>query len=298
MNLIREARPARLHVFIPAYRNPDLLAETLESLVRAMGPELCEGEVLATCVDDASPEPLESVVRSGGGGWVEYVRNEANLGIIPNFNHCISLARAPLVMFLGADDLVLPSYWPTVAAMNRQFPEAVVYAPGVAEVDSLGRRSCSLSYIIKKAICPLMARFRMVDLNGSHLALRLAIGDFLYFPGLCWRTEDLRRRPFDPAWSDAADWHRLYLCALEGGHVVVDDQTPVFLYRRHARSASEVSAEEGVRFENERTLSLLMCGMSEDKGWWMAAVMAWLHPMVRLNALSRRVVRGGFKKGR
>lgn len=296
MNLAREVRPARLHVFVPAYRNPDLLAETLKSLIRAMGPELCTGEVLATCVDDASPEPLEPVVRSSGGGWVEYVRNEANLGIIPNFNRCISLARGPLVMFLGADDLILPSYWPTVEAMSRRFPEAAVYAPGVAEVDSLGRRSCSLSYIIKKVICPLMARFRMVDLNGSRLAFRLAIGDFLYFPGLCWKTEDLRRRPFEPAWSDAADWHRLYLCALDGGHVVVDNQAPVFLYRRHARSASEVSAGQGVRFENERTLSLHMCRMSREKGWWMATMMGWLHPMVRLNALSRRVVRGGFRK--
>lgn len=298
MNLVREGRPARLHIFIPGYGNPDLLAETLEALARAMGPELREGEILATCVDDASPEPLEPVVRASGGGWVEYVRNEANLGIIPNFNRCISLARAPLVMFLGADDLLLPSYWPAVEAMIRRYPEAAIYAPGVAEVDGQGRRSRSLSYVIKQAIAPFLARFRMVDLSGSHLALRLAVGDFLYFPGLCWRTEDLRRSPFEPAWSDAADWHRLFLCALEGGHVVVDNQTPVFLYRRHARSASEVSAERGVRFGNERALSLSMSRLSREKGWWLASAMGWLHPTVRLNAWVRRLAGGILWSGR
>lgn len=285
----RDAATARLHVFIPGYRNPDLLAETLASLVQAMEPELRAGEILATCVDDASPEPLETVVRSSGAGWVEYVRNEANLGIIPNFNRCISLARAPLIMFLGADDLVLPSYWPAVQAMIARYPDAAVYAPGVAEVDGQGRRSRSLSYVIKRVISPFVARFRMVDLGGSRLAFRLAIGDFLYFPGLCWRTGDLRRTPFDPQWSDAADWHRLSLCALEGGHVVVDNRAVVFLYRRHARSASEVSAGQGVRFGNERTLSLHLGRLARARGWWMAAVMGWLHPTVRLNALSRRL---------
>ncbi|GLH71034.1 hypothetical protein GETHPA_25670 [Geothrix rubra] len=298
MNRVREAQPARLHVFIPGYRNPGLLAETLEALVRAMGPELREGEVLATCVDDASPEPLEPVVHSSGGGWVEYVRNETNLGIIPNFNRCVSLARAPLVMFLGADDLVLPSYWPAAQAMIARHPDAGVYAPGVAEVDAGGRRRISLSFLIKRAISPLLARFRMVELSGSRLALRLAIGDFLYFPALCWRTEDLQRRPFDPAWSDAADWHRLFVCAMEGRSVVVDNRTKVFLYRRHASSASEVSAGRGVRFGNERALSLSMGRLSKEKGWWMAAAMAWLHPTVRLNAWVRRLAGGTFRNGR
>ena len=298
MNLVREVRPTRLHVLIPAYRNPDLLAETLEALVRAMGSELREGEVLATCVDDASPEPLDAVVRASGGGWVEYVRNEVNLGIIPNFNRCISLARAPLVMFLGADDLVLPPYWPAVQAMIERYPDAAIYAPGVAEVDTRGRRSTSLSSVIKRAISPFLARFRMLELSGSGLALRLAAGDFLYFPALCWKTEGLRRRPFDPAWSDAADWHRLYLCALEGGQVVVDNRTQAFLYRRHARSASEVSAGRGVRFGNERALSLSMGRLSKEKGWWMAAAMAWLHPTVRLNAWVRQLADGIFRTGR
>jgi len=298
MNLAEEARPAKLHVFIPGYRNPDLLAETLESLTRSMDRELRDGVVLATCVDDASPQSLEPVVHSCGRGRVEYVRNDTNLGIIPNFNHCINMARAPFVMFLGADDLVLPRYWATVEAMIQRYPEAVVYSPGVAEVDSHGRRSSSLSYFIKRAISPFLARFRMVDLGGSRLAIRLAIGDFLYFPGLCWRTDYLRRQPFDTRWSDAADWHRLFLCALEGGHLVVDSREPVFLYRRHSRSASEMSAGSGLRFENERLLSRHMCRLSKDKGWLVAAAMGWLHPMVRMNALSRQVMNIVLKKRR
>jgi glycosyltransferase involved in cell wall biosynthesis len=296
MNSAEDFQPAKLHVFIPSYRNPDLLAETLESLTRALDQELRDGVVLATCVDDASPQSLEPIVRSCGRGWVEYVRNDTNLGIIPNFNHCISLARAPFMMFLGADDLLLPSYWATVEAMIQRYPGASVYAPGVTEVDSLGRRSSSLSYFIKGAISPFLARFRMVHLGGKRLAVRLAIGDFLYFPGLCWRTEDLCRQPFDPQWSDAADWHRLFLCALDGGHLAVDNRKPVFLYRRHSRSASEMSAGSGWRFENERILSRHMCRLSKGKGWWMAATMSWLHPMVRMNALSRRILNAVLKK--
>ncbi len=298
MTPAEEAQPARLHILIPSYRNPELLAETLESLARAMDRELREGVVLATCVDDASPRSLEPVVRSCGRGLVEYVRNGRNLGIIPNFNHCITLARAPFVMFLGADDLVLPSYWVTVEAMIQRYPEASVYSPGVAEVDFRGRRSSSLSYFIKRAISPFLARFRMIELGGSRLAVRLAIGDFLYFPGLCWRTEDLRNQPFDPQWSDAADWHRLFLCALSGGHLVIDTREPVFLYRRHSRSASEMSAGNGLRFENERDLSRHASMLAKEKGWWMAAAMGWLHPMVRLNALSRRVTNVVLKNRR
>ena len=290
--------PAQLHIFIPSYQNPDLLTETLEALTRALGRDLRDGRVLATCVDDASPQSLEPVVRSSGHGLVEYVRNEENLGIIPNFNHCIQLARAPFVMFHGADDLMLPSYWPTVAAMIQRFPDAAVYAPGVAEVDARGRRTASLSYVIKRGLSPWLARFRMVRLGGKPLAFRLAIGDFLYFPGLCWRTEDLQRQPFDPRWSDAADWHRLFLFAIEKRPLVVDHRTPVFHYRRHSGSASEVSAGSGARFENERNLGIHMYQLCRDKGWWLAAAMGWLHPMVRLNALSRRLRGARFKRQR
>ncbi len=296
MNPVEEVGPTRLHVFIPSYQNPALLAETLDFLIRAMDQELRNGVIIATCVDDASPQSLEAVVQSSGRGQVEYLRNDTNLGIIANFNHCISLARAPFMMFLGADDLILSSYWATVEVMIQRYPEAAVYSPGVAEVDSRGRRSSSLSYFIKRAIAPFLARFRLVDLDGSHLAVRLAIGDFLYFPGLCWRTEVLRRQPLDPKWLDAADWHRLFICALEGGHLVIDNQKPVFLYRRHSLSASEISAGSGLRFENERILSRHMSRLSKEKGWWMTAVLSHLHPMVRLNAVSRRVMNAILKK--
>lgn len=88
-------------IAIPAYNRGHLLRLAIESALCQTYHHL---EVLV--VDNASEEDLAGLVCSFDSPLLRYVRNPTNIGMIPNFNRCLTLAQGAIVNLLHSDDVL------------------------------------------------------------------------------------------------------------------------------------------------------------------------------------------------
>jgi glycosyltransferase involved in cell wall biosynthesis len=92
-----------ISVVIPAYGQPDLLRNALESVNQQTVDQI---EVIV--VDDGSPNSLDSIV-SSFGDWAKLVRHETNKGAAAARNTGIKHASGEYIAFLDADDIWKPT---------------------------------------------------------------------------------------------------------------------------------------------------------------------------------------------
>ena len=110
-------------VMIPIYNcREDYLRETLRSVL-CQDPGIAEMqiEVLDNCSTVGAPEAL---VREIGGGRIEYHRQPVNVGIVGNFNACITRACGQWVHILHGDDTVRPDFYSRARKGVVAHPEA------------------------------------------------------------------------------------------------------------------------------------------------------------------------------
>lgn len=91
----------RVSVAIPTYNSSEWVGDAIESVLAQSVSDL---EVVV--VDDASDDETVQVVDAIDDPRIHLYRNAANLGHSGNWNHTVSLCRAPYVKFLCADDLL------------------------------------------------------------------------------------------------------------------------------------------------------------------------------------------------
>jgi glycosyltransferase involved in cell wall biosynthesis len=84
---------------IPCYKLAHLLPECINSILSQTYEDF---EVLI--MDDCSPDNTPEVARSFADPRVKHIRNEPNLGHLPNYNKGISLARSEYLWLISADD--------------------------------------------------------------------------------------------------------------------------------------------------------------------------------------------------
>lgn len=115
--------PARLvTVGLPTYDRADLLPRALDCLARQDYPNF---EVIVS--DNASPGPdTEAVVESYRSriANLRYVRQERNIGALPNFFAVLGEARGEYFMWLADDDEISDGYISELAALLDANPDA------------------------------------------------------------------------------------------------------------------------------------------------------------------------------
>ncbi len=107
-------------IVIPAYNASEFLAEALES---ALNQSLPASEVIV--VDDGSSDSTAAVA-SGFGGRIRYVR-QANSGVSAARNTGAAIASTPWLLFLDADDVLLPNALDVLMARAAVRRAGVVY---------------------------------------------------------------------------------------------------------------------------------------------------------------------------
>jgi glycosyltransferase involved in cell wall biosynthesis len=132
-----EPRP-RLSVCIPTYKRPELLARALGSVIDngAHDPERIE-----LLVADNDPETGEAVARPLLARWAgptDYLGGE-NIGMIANFNRCISASRGEAILILHDDDRLLPGALDAILATLDAPSESPVHVFGTHVVSGDGR---------------------------------------------------------------------------------------------------------------------------------------------------------------
>src|SRR5205823_14182888 len=68
------------------------------------------------------------IAKAVAGDRVIISRNKRNLGLMPNFNRCIELARGNLVHILHSDDYVEPTFYHVIADFAARYPDCAFLA--------------------------------------------------------------------------------------------------------------------------------------------------------------------------
>ena len=266
-------------ILLPYYGDEELMHQAVLSVI---GQDRQDWRLLV--LDDAYPH-------ADPGAWftsladprIHYRRNVRNLGANRNFQKALDLAEAPVVVIMGADDVMLPSYLDEVLGLLDRYPQAAVVQPAVSIIDGEGRRVSTVADTVKGWTVPHGKQ--PVLLTGERTAASLLHAGWHYFPSLAWRLESIQDIGFQPEYDVVQDLALLMDVAAEGGSIVVSTGTSVFRYRRHSASDSSVRATDGRRFDEERQFFRNQAERFAARGWNRAAGAARMHWTSRLHAL-------------
>jgi GT2 family glycosyltransferase len=266
-------------VLFPYYGDVAMMKQAVESVLRQNSPDWT-----LTVIDDGYPDEsipgyfADLVARDPR---VTYLRNEQNLGANGNYRKALTFVRNELAVVMGADDVMLPNYIETVVAAHERFPTAQIIQPGVVVIDEHDQPAMGLVDRVKRLLAPRVSGRRL--LSGENLAISLMRGNWMYFPSVCWKSEDLVATGFREGLDICQDL-ALALDLIKAGGAMVIDDTVCFRYRRHRASDSSWRALEGTRFIEERTFFNGMAQEFDAIGWKRAARTARLHLSSRFNA--------------
>ena len=93
-------------IVIPCY-NADMLETAVES---ALEQDFSSPyEIVIVDNNSDKKEEIEKYVKQKNSRIIRYYRNEENIGLFGNWNRCIVLARANYIVYLHADDALVPN---------------------------------------------------------------------------------------------------------------------------------------------------------------------------------------------
>lgn len=123
-------------VGMPVYNAEAFIEETLHSL---LGQTFRDLEIIIC--DNASTDSTETICRrlAGADDRVRYLRNESNLGIVPNFNRAFELSNSKFFRWCAFDDPVSPEYIGSCLEVFETHPKVVLVAPRPNLIESDGR---------------------------------------------------------------------------------------------------------------------------------------------------------------
>ncbi|MGD9959700.1 glycosyltransferase family 2 protein [Nocardioides sp.] len=265
-----------IDVLLPFYGDPGLLRRAVESV---QAQTSADWRLLV--VDDCYPgESVEPWLSSLGESRIVYSRNPENLGVNRNFQHCLELAEADHVTFLGCDDLMLPRYVEVVGAAARRSSAAMVQCD-VQVIDADGQPVRTLTDAVKRRLMPDVQG--SLTLSGEDFARRLLTGNWAYFPAICWDRRQALHHGFRPGLDLALDLALILDLVSAGADFVLLEEV-CFAYRRHGDSASSVAAVDTRRFTEERAFFVEVAKRLDERGWPRAARAARMHLTSRLHA--------------
>jgi len=274
------AQASLVDVMLPAFGDGPLLRETVASVRDQSDPRW-----RLTVVDDG---PLDPDLAAWFAGLdpprIRYLHNPVNLGINRNFQRCVDLAEAGLVVLVGADDRMLAGYVSAVTAAAEVFPQAAMVQPGVRVIDGDGRPVRPLGDRVKSLLAMRVAGTRLV--GGEELACSLLRANWMYFPAVAFRRSWLQRYGFREGYDVVQDLD-LYMRMLVDGATLALVEDVCFEYRRHAASLSSTAAGNGGRFREELAFFAEARSMALRNGWRRAARAADAHLTSRLHSIVR-----------
>lgn len=218
-------------VMIPTYERSDLLVYAVESvLAQDHGPDRMQIEV----VDNYSTRvDVAKIVAQIGKGRVSHFRQTENVGMVRNWNTCISRATGQWVHILNDDDGVMPGYYAAYERLIERYPSALMAGGPAIYIDPKGR-AIGLSALPAEAEGPV-----------SDFPVRHALSNLLHTPAFVVRRTGYEMvGGFDLGLRYCPDWDMTFRLALAGEVVV--STVPYALYRVHTANESRVLAANGL----------------------------------------------------
>ena len=265
-------------IMLPYWGDVKLLKETVDSVL-AQTSDDWNLTILDDHYDSAEAKKYFATLQHS---QVTYIRHATNIGITNNFNYAVEHATAPFCMIVGCDDRLLPTYIET--ALQR-IGDCDFYQPSVEIINAQGDVYLPLADRVKRLLAPKKSGIY----QGEKLAVSLCHGNWLYFPSILWRTETLKKYPFNSDYTIVEDFDVELRMILDGATLYVDTGKATFQYRRFAESlSSKEKSKGGVRFNEEDAVYTIYAEKFATKGWKKAERAARLRVTSRINQLISR----------
>lgn len=108
-------------ILIPCFSHPDYLLTSLKSAIEQDYDGSFEIIISDNNDLDGKKNGNQEIVESINDKRVLYYRNEHNIGMLGNWNRLVELARAPFVVYLHDDDLLLPNCLTTLMSVKNKY---------------------------------------------------------------------------------------------------------------------------------------------------------------------------------
>ena len=108
----------RVSICIPSYNCGAFIGKTIQSVLNQTYQDF---EIIV--VDDCSTDNSEEVIKSFKDPRIRFFRNEKNLGMVPNTNKAVRLARGEFVDILHPDDYYAPKMIETALKAFSENPD-------------------------------------------------------------------------------------------------------------------------------------------------------------------------------
>ena len=211
--------PLTFSVVMPAFNSARYVGAAIESVLRQ---SLADWELIL--IDDGSTDETQEAVRPYAADPRVRVLRQENSGVACARNRGVSVAAAPLVAFLDADDLWAVDHLESMAARMRATPDAVLAFGSWQYVDEHGTPMPQV--VTPFGADPECAR---KELHWRNAVLTSTV---------VVRTAAIRRvGGFDTAFQACEDWD-LWIRLVREGPFVALTKVSTF-YRAHAESMTE-----------------------------------------------------------
>lgn len=150
-------------------------------------------------VNDASPEDLDSIVKSYDDPRIRYYVNEQNIGgkdLVAQWNHCLEYATGEYIILASDDDVYFPQYLEKMDALVRKYPDVNVFRPRVQRIDANGNIVRIEGFIPEYTSLLEFSYYRFCEYVQSGIPFYiikketlLANGGFVSYP-LAWYADD------------------------------------------------------------------------------------------------------------
>ena len=267
-----------LSIMIPFYKGKDFLDRAISSVLAQS-----DKNWTLTIVDDCGPDgDVAAQVDAYKDPRISYQRNESNLGLGGNWNRCLEHAKTQLVTLLHNDDELRSNYVGLMREMYRNNPRAAFYFCQTEIIDGSGNKTFSFADYIKSFLIPPGSG--LIHLQGETGFTLIMRGDFIFCPTMCFNTEILNHKKFDPSLKFVADLNFI-ADVLISNLAIIGSRDIAYAYRRHDSNTTVVLTANNQRFQEEIWCHKKFAAFAQSKGWNRGAKVARRYLMVRANIL-------------
>ncbi len=203
-------------VAIPAYK-ASFLKECIDSI---LAQTYTDFELVI--VNDASPEDIDSIVRSYNDSRIRYYVNEKNCGaehVVDNWNICLSYAKGEYFVLMGDDDVLERNYLETFYSYILKYPHNFIFH---CKSKLINEKSEVIGYT--QALPELESVYEFMY-HRLFCKRKFFISDFVYKTSSLKEKSGFYKLPL--AW--ASDDITAYIHSRDKGIIHINE--PVFNYR-------------------------------------------------------------------
>jgi hypothetical protein len=208
---------AKVSVCIPTYNHAQFIGAAIESVLKQTFQDF---EIIVT--DNASQDNTAEVVEcyASHDPRIRYVRNPSNLGMVGNWNLCLSLATGEYLQLLCSDDLLEPDCLAVLSGLFDQHPSAAL-------------ASCARGIITGSEYSSYLAYSGKEEFVAGPECIRnmLIKGNIIGEPTAVMFRRILAGRGFDNSYAQLTDME-LWLHLLQQGDFAFSPLV-LCLYRQH-----------------------------------------------------------------